>query len=70
FSEYSLSCSDPHSRITFSSDVTFSLSGTHGLVPVPSLEVAEMNVDSSRTPGMLPVPSLESLVPGCLLLVF
>ncbi|GKF65751.1 hypothetical protein Tco_0192268, partial [Tanacetum coccineum] len=50
--------------------VTFSSSGTPSLVPVPSLEVAETTMDSSRTPGILPVLSVKPLVLGCLLLVF
>nr|GEW24192.1 hypothetical protein [Tanacetum cinerariifolium] len=67
--EYSISYSDPHSSMTFDSEVTFSSLGAPGLVPVPSLKVAWMTIDLSRTLGEAPVPLLEPLVPGCLLVI-
>nr|GEZ27478.1 hypothetical protein [Tanacetum cinerariifolium] len=52
---------DPHSSITFASEVNFSSSRTPGLVPVPLLEGARTTMDSSKTLGILPVPSLEKI---------
>nr|GEW58149.1 hypothetical protein [Tanacetum cinerariifolium] len=69
-SENSLSCLSPHSRITFSSVMSLSSLGTHGLAPVPLFEVAETTVDSLGTPGLLPVPLFEPSVSSACLFTF